>query len=183
MESTPEEAVPWIFDGPVAGRLSSPYGLRLHPLHGGFLLHRGVDVAARQGTPAQAIRSGQVTFAGWRGGYGRLVEIDHGLGWRSRYAHLDQIHVILGMTVQQGDCIGTVGQSGQVTGPHLHFEIEYAGETLDPLGIFFGMAQVSDEPRGQQGLGGPCKDCYNSMHAVRIPRQPPVGSPFRSRLE
>lgn len=134
--ASPPTTLAWRWEGPVVGPLQSRYGPRRHPVSGRQCAHRGIDIAAPTGTPARAVRPGRVVFAGWRGGYGRLVEVDHGLGWRSRYAHLSTISVLPSTHLEAGEMVGRVGASGLATGPHLHFEVEYAGTPIDPLTLF-----------------------------------------------
>ncbi len=124
---------------PRAGlRLSSRYGLRRDPLHGRHRMHHGVDIPGRRGTQVQASAAGRVHFAGVAGGYGRMVEIEHGDGVTTRYAHLDQILVPQGGMVSQGDTIGLMGATGRATGDHLHFEIRRNGQSIDPLPFLSG---------------------------------------------
>ncbi|MBI4237123.1 MAG: M23 family metallopeptidase, partial [Deltaproteobacteria bacterium] len=92
-----------------------------------------------------AAQAGTVRFAGWRRGYGVTIELDHGFGWHSRYAHLRAAVVRRGAAVGAGELIGRVGATGLVTGPHLHFELHYAGQPLDPLP--FLRAGLSDKSR------------------------------------
>ncbi len=109
---------------------------RLHPLLGLRRPHTGVDISADFGTPVIAAGAGQVTFAGSKSGYGRLVEIDHGDGYESRYAHLGRIAVRVGTWVQRGDMLGEVGVSGTATGPNLHYEVLVHGRAVNPVGYF-----------------------------------------------
>lgn len=119
---------------PAPGRsISSTFGIRKDPLLGTPALHSGMDFRAPMGFPAKATAAGVVVKAGWNGGYGRMVEIDHGDGFSTRYAHLSQIDVREGQKVKIGDVIGNVGSSGRSTGPHLHYEVRHNGEAIDPL--------------------------------------------------
>lgn len=119
---------------PVRGAVrSSPFGVRVHPISHRKKLHAGVDFAARRGARVNAARDGVVIVARWRGGYGRLVVIDHGDGMTSRYAHLGRLAVKKGQWVRAGQKIGTVGSSGAATGPHLHFEIREHRSPIDPV--------------------------------------------------
>ncbi|MEM7341126.1 MAG: peptidoglycan DD-metalloendopeptidase family protein [Actinomycetota bacterium] len=120
------------YQWPVIGRLSSPYGYRIHPVYGTRKLHAGVDVAAPAGTPIAATGDGVVIFAGVRGGYGNTVLVDHGGGITSLYAHMSQIGVSVGTVVRGGDGVGLVGATGTATGNHLHFEIRLNGGPVDP---------------------------------------------------
>jgi len=103
-------------------RYSSPFGYRFHPIYKVQRLHAGIDMAAPIGTPIQAAGSGVVLSAGWGGGYGNLIQIDHGNGIVSRYAHLSQMDVATGQPVSAGAVIGLMGTTGASTGSHLHFE-------------------------------------------------------------
>ncbi|MBI2343146.1 MAG: M23 family metallopeptidase [Deltaproteobacteria bacterium] len=116
--------------------MSSRYGMRWHPIHGGTRHHAGIDIATAQGTPVRAVAAGHVVAIDWHEGYGRMVDIDHGWGWRSRYAHLSATFVTRGMPVGQSQVIGAVGTTGISTGPHLHFELRYGEKSLNPLVIF-----------------------------------------------
>ncbi|MDW8414949.1 MAG: M23 family metallopeptidase [Thermaurantiacus sp.] len=118
---------------PVEGaRLSSGFGMRFHPILGFSRLHQGVDFAAPTGTPVVASAAGRVTLAGWSGGYGQVVEVDHGRGLKTRYAHLSRIDVRPGQAVGQGQRIGAVGSTGLSTGPHLHYEVWRDGRAVNP---------------------------------------------------
>jgi murein DD-endopeptidase MepM/ murein hydrolase activator NlpD len=112
---------------PVNGYISSPYGSRW----GGF--HTGVDICASYGTPVKAAAAGKVTLAGWTGGYGNCIIVDHGDGLATRYAHLSKIGVSLGEHVDRGEMIGNVGETGNATGSHLHFEVLVNGQHVNPM--------------------------------------------------
>jgi murein DD-endopeptidase MepM/ murein hydrolase activator NlpD len=113
-------------------RQTSGFTMRLHPIFNTMQAHRGVDYAAPTGTPAQSVGDGVVAFAGRQGGYGNVVEIRHGNGHQTLYAHLSKINVRNGQTVQKGQTIGAVGTTGWSTGPHLHFEFQVNGVHVDP---------------------------------------------------
>ena len=115
------------------GLLTSSFGHRRDPINGRSKLHRGVDFSADPGTPVLAAASGVVTRAEYHRGYGRVVFIDHGAGFVTRYAHLSKMVVREGDAVTGGTRIGTVGSSGRATGPHLHFELRVLGHAVDPL--------------------------------------------------
>ena len=126
------EAMPSIY--PVGGRLSSPYNRnRFHPVHRKYLPHWGIDVSAVFGTPIIASGGGIVTFAGQMQGYGYMVEIDHGYGVTSRYAHASKLLVYKGKRVQRKEVIAHVGSTGTSDAPHLHFEILENGQAVNPL--------------------------------------------------
>ncbi|MBM1634769.1 M23 family metallopeptidase [Sulfitobacter mediterraneus] len=125
-----------VFAQPVEGaRLSSVFGRRTHPVFGNVRMHTGVDFAAARGTPVQSTAPGRVSFIGWRGGYGRVVEIAHGSDTLTRYAHLSAVPEDLaqGQRVAAGDVIGRVGATGTATGPNLHYEVLVDGRPTDPL--------------------------------------------------
>ncbi|MCW5632709.1 MAG: M23 family metallopeptidase [Rubrivivax sp.] len=116
-------------------RISSGFAMRRDPINGRWRAHRGVDYAAPTGTPVRALGDGKVASAGWMGGYGRAVTVDHGGGRLTLYAHLSRIGVKPGERVQQGQVVGAVGSTGWATGPHLHFEFRVRGAHQDPLAI------------------------------------------------
>lgn len=117
-------------------RLSSGFGNRFHPVLGRMRMHKGVDYAAGTGTPIMAAGDARVAFVGWKGGYGRVVELDHGRGYSTLYGHMSAFgreHV--GQRVEQGAVIGYVGASGLATGPHLHYEFKVNGMQRNPLSV------------------------------------------------
>ena len=115
------------------GTISSAYGGRTGPIAGGYDWHPGVDIAVDFGTPIYASAMGTVEQAGWNGGYGRYVRLDHGNGYESAYGHMSGIAVVPGQVVRKGEIIGFVGSSGYSTGPHVHFEVLVDGSTIDPM--------------------------------------------------
>lgn len=119
---------------PLAGPLevTSPFGARLDPFQGRPAMHTGVDLRDGYGTDVRATASGRVVSAGPAGGYGTMIEIDHGHGLSTRYAHLMAVGVAPGQLVGQGAVIGEVGATGRATGPHLHYETRIDGEAVDP---------------------------------------------------
>ncbi len=120
--------------GVVSGkRISSLYGSRIHPITGRRRFHDGLDIAATHGNGVYAYTDGRVVEAGWNGGYGIAILIDHGNGLRTRYGHLSKINVRVGERVKTGERIGAVGSTGNSTGPHLHFEVLKWGLTKNPL--------------------------------------------------
>jgi len=116
-------------------RKTSGFATRIHPIFKTQQAHRGVDYAAPTGTPAMTVGDGVVVFAGRQGGYGNVIEIRHGNGHSTLYAHLSKIQVRQGQTVQKGQVIGAVGSTGWSTGPHLHFEFRVNGVHVDPQKI------------------------------------------------
>ncbi|GEM_PF-1123586 len=117
---------------PVEGIVSSKYGWRNHPIDNQRRFHGGKDIAAPTGTEIHAVQPGTVIFAGRRGGYGKVVELQHSDGSTTRYAHASRIHVRMGDLVESGEAIADVGHSGAATGSHLHFEVRIDGKTTDP---------------------------------------------------
>lgn len=112
--------------------LSSSFGWRRHPISGRYVMHEGLDFAAPRGAPIHAASGGVVTVAGYQSGYGKMVEIHHGNGLVTRYAHASELKVKAGDLVEKGQLIAKVGSTGLSTGPHLHFEVRMAGHPLDP---------------------------------------------------
>jgi murein DD-endopeptidase MepM/ murein hydrolase activator NlpD len=117
-------------------RLSSRFGYRSDPFHGTPRMHSGIDIPGPSGTPIHASAGGTVAFAGWAGGYGRMIEIRHGNGLSTRYAHLSRILVTPGAAVNGGQTIALMGSSGRSTGSHLHFEVRSRGKASNPLAYF-----------------------------------------------
>ena len=124
--------------------VSSRFGLRVHPITGKTKNHTGIDIASNQGTAVYASDGGSVTLAGWNGGYGNCIMIDHGNGYVTLYGHLSSISVSVGQTVSQGATIGAVGSTGNSTGPHLHFEVLKNGTRIDPEQFFSGLTISAD---------------------------------------
>jgi len=118
---------------PAEGRLTSPFGMRVHPISGRMQMHDGVDMAMPVGTPVKSTASGEVVFAGSKRGYGNTVVIEHPNGYRSLYAHLDSIDVKKGDQVEKSQRIAESGNTGVSTGPHLHFEIQKGGRPCNPI--------------------------------------------------
>jgi murein DD-endopeptidase MepM/ murein hydrolase activator NlpD len=119
---------------PVVGEveLTSGFGIRTDPFLGRPAMHTGLDFRAANGDPVRATANGKVVSSGWSGGYGRMVEIDHGNGLSTRYGHLSEIDVKVGDPIRIGQVIGEVGSTGRSTGPHLHYETRIDGEAVDP---------------------------------------------------
>lgn len=117
---------------PVSGTITSPFGYRRNPFGGGMEFHQGLDIAAPMGTTITAAAAGTVISAGWYGGYGNYILIDHGGGMATGYGHCSQIFVSVGQQVQKGQAIGAVGSTGYSTGPHVHFEVRIHGKPVDP---------------------------------------------------
>ena len=130
-------------------RLTSTFGNRFHPILGRMRMHEGVDFAASTGTPIQAAGDARVDYVGWKGGYGRVVILDHGHGYSTLYGHMSRFgSERVGQRVPQGTVIGYVGMSGLATGPHLHYEFRVNGVHRNPLSI----TMPPPEPLGGQAL-------------------------------
>ncbi|MBV8364148.1 MAG: peptidoglycan DD-metalloendopeptidase family protein [Candidatus Eremiobacteraeota bacterium] len=129
----PATASSGFFQWPVHGPITSPFGWRIHPISGVRRFHEGIDIAASSGTPIAAAEAGRVIIAGWYGGYGNYISIDHGGGVSTGYGHCSAIYVSVGQDVSRGQAIGAVGSTGFSTGPHLHFEVRINGKPVDPL--------------------------------------------------
>ena len=119
---------------PVIGEVefTSGFGVRSDPFLGRPAMHTGLDFRAATGDPVRATANGKVASSGWAGGYGRMVEVDHGNGLSTRYGHLSEVSVKVGDAVKIGQVIGAVGSTGRSTGPHLHYETRIDGEAVDP---------------------------------------------------
>ena len=111
---------------------SAGFGVRMDPFLGRPAMHTGLDFRASTGDPVRATANGKVVTAGWAGGYGRMVEIDHGNGLSTRYGHLSEIHVKVGEQIHIGQVVGAVGSTGRSTGPHLHYETRIDGDAVVP---------------------------------------------------
>lgn len=129
---------------PSAGYLSCGFGMRVDPFTGRRQLHRGVDLAADMGTPVFVTAGGVVSKVKRDVGLGKLVEINHGYGYKTVYAHLSRISVKRGQHLTRGQIIGAVGNTGYSTGPHLHYEIHYQGRAQNPLKYFLGGEYMAD---------------------------------------
>ena len=136
---------------PVQGaRLTSKFGVRKHPILGYSKMHRGVDFAAKRGTPIMAAGDGRISFAGRNGSFGRFIEIKHLNNFKTRYAHMYKFAkgIKKGRVVKQGDVIGYVGNSGRSTGPHLHYEVNHKNRTINPMKLKLqSSANIEDDDR------------------------------------
>ena len=117
---------------PLRATLTSGFGMRVDPILGTRRLHSGVDLAAANGSPIVAPSDGMVSKAGWNGGYGLFVSLEHGSGLQTRYGHMSRLNVVTGQRVHMGDVIGFVGSTGRSTGPHLHYETRIGGQAVQP---------------------------------------------------
>jgi len=120
---------------PVHGRLTSRFGYRKDPVYRGSAMHTGVDLAIHTGTSVRAAADGIIAEAGWQGGYGRTVVINHGYGYKTLYGHNSSLLVKAGQAVKKGQVIAQSGSSGKSTGPHVHFEIWLNGHRINPLTV------------------------------------------------
>lgn len=123
---------------PCEGRIADDFGMRMHPIFRIMRMHNGIDIITDTGTKVYAPGAGVVAFVGWRGGYGLTLEIEHGFGYRTIYAHLENVKVKQGQHLQRGDFIALSGNSGKLsTGPHLHYEVRNNGIALDPRNFIY----------------------------------------------
>ena len=113
-------------------KITSNYGYRIHPVYNTKKFHDGIDINACQNTPVYAVADGKVSISGWINGYGNYIQIEHSNGLSSFYAHLNQINVVKGQTVKQGQIIGESGNTGIGTGAHLHFGTKKNGISVNP---------------------------------------------------
>lgn len=135
-------SVPFANPVPAVTRISSGFGGRSDPFNGGRAFHSGLDFKGPSGTAIIATAPGKVVSADWHGGYGKMVEIDHGYGLKTRYAHLSAIDVVEGQQVAFGDKVGELGSTGRSTGPHLHYEVWYDGQARNPWNYLKAGANV-----------------------------------------
>jgi len=117
---------------PVDGHITSQYGKRQHPRSGEDEFHSGIDIAAEPGMPVKATADGIISFAGWSGGSGNLVVIEHGFGFSTFYAHNKMVAVRIGQKIRRGEVLGYIGSTGNSTGPHVHYEVWQAGSPANP---------------------------------------------------
>ncbi|MEC7998744.1 MAG: M23 family metallopeptidase [Bacteroidota bacterium] len=118
-------------------RIASGFGLRMHPIYKIIKMHKGMDFTAPIGTEIYATGDGIVEKVGWVGGYGRTIMINHGFGYKTRYAHCSKYNCRKGQKVKRGDLIGFVGNTGQSSGPHLHYEVFKNNRQINPVNFFF----------------------------------------------
>jgi murein DD-endopeptidase MepM/ murein hydrolase activator NlpD len=156
-------SAPRAVGAPVAGHITSLYGMRRHPILGFVRMHAGVDFGAAYGSPIYAVADGIVSFAGRHGGHGNYVRLEHGGGNGTGYGHMSRIAVSPGARVSAGQVIGYVGSSGLSTGPHLHFEAYQGGHTVNPLGLRFAAAA----PQVDQHQLGAFKQRLAALLAIR----------------
>lgn len=118
-------------------RTASGYGRRIDPIYKTIKFHHGMDFSADTGTPVYATGDGTIKSSGWESGYGITIEIEHGFGYQTRYAHLSKTQVRRGQKVKRGEVIGLVGSTGKSTGPHLHYEVVNKGRKVNPVNYYF----------------------------------------------
>lgn len=128
-------------------RLASGYGWRIDPVYHTRRFHEGMDFTAPVGTDVYATGNAKVTFSGWRQGYGNCVILDHGFNYETLYAHLSKSLVHVGQKVRRGDIIARVGNTGKSTGPHLHYEVHFRGQAVDPRNYYFQDLSPEDYDR------------------------------------
>lgn len=126
----------WPIDRTKLKDVSSLYGMRMHPRYGYWKMHEGVDLSAPKGTPVYATGNGVVVRASWQRGYGELIELNHGFGYKTRYGHLSKMYVSPGDSVTRGQAIGEVGNTGVSSGAHLHYEVRFRDKTVNPIHYF-----------------------------------------------
>lgn len=126
----------WPIDRTKLRSVSSLFGMRKHPRYGTWRKHEGVDLAAPKGTPVYATGNAVVREARWRNGYGNLIELNHGFGYKTRYGHLHKMYVKEGDSVTRGQVIGEVGNTGVSEGSHLHYEVRFRDNTVNPIHYF-----------------------------------------------
>lgn len=126
----------WPIDRTKLKYVSSLYGMRMHPRYGTWRMHEGVDLSAPKGTPVYATGNAVVLRAGWRPGYGYMIELNHGFGYKTRYGHLSKMYVNAGDSVTRGQVIADVGNTGVSSGAHLHYEVRFRDHTVNPIHYF-----------------------------------------------
>jgi hypothetical protein len=136
-----------LFGAPVSGHITSGYGMRRHPILGYTRMHSGVDFGAAWGSPIYAVTDGRVVYAGWHGGHGNYVRLDHGGSIATGYGHMSRIAVAPGLSVRRGQVIGYVGSTGLSTGAHLHYEVYRGGQTVDPMSVRMAARQQTVDPK------------------------------------
>lgn len=138
-----------------AQNITSGFGYRRDPFNGSGAMHAGIDFRGAMGSPIYAAAKGEVSFVGWKQGYGNTVEISHGNGMLTRYAHLSRFDVKAGQMVEAGDTIAGLGNSGRSTGPHLHFEVRINDRAINPRPFLEAAPDVLKEARGSDPVSSP----------------------------
>lgn len=134
--------------------ISSGFGYRADPFNGGAAFHAGLDFRGPIGAPIHAAAKGKVSFAGVKQGYGNVIEIDHGNGLLTRYAHMSRFAARVGQPVDAGAVIGAIGNTGRSTGPHLHFEVRIHDRPVNPRPFLEAAPHVLEDSRGQPAHNG-----------------------------
>lgn len=134
-------------------RFSSSFGYRMHPIYKTVKLHAGMDFSGPIGTPIYATGNGTVAFAELHKGYGKCVEIDHGFSYKTLYAHMNSFKVFPGQKVKRGDIIGYMGNTGQSTGPHIHYEVKKNDIPVDPINYYFNDLTADEYEQLVQSAG------------------------------
>ncbi|HWU01934.1 MAG TPA: M23 family metallopeptidase [Novosphingobium sp.] len=135
-------------------RLSSDFGMRHHPVLGGYRMHKGIDLSSPVGTPVYATADGVVARADWFSSYGLYIQIEHGGAIETRFGHLSRLNVAAGQFVHKGDLIGFVGTTGRSTGPHLHYEVRVEGVAVNPVPYMQGESSAQLALAGGNGGHG-----------------------------
>lgn len=149
-------------------RMSSPFGYRTDPVYGGGEYHTGQDFSMKKGTPIYTTGDGVVEYAKFSfTGYGNEIVIDHGFGYKTRYAHLSMISVAEGMKLKRGDCIGESGNSGKSTGEHLHYEVIYRGDRVNPMNFMDIDMPVSEYSAMVRKRGDESKELLQQSFRLR----------------
>jgi murein DD-endopeptidase MepM/ murein hydrolase activator NlpD len=144
------DGIPQFLPTTRASMVSSSYGYRRDPFTGQAAFHAGLDFRAAYGTPIHAAADGVIKFVGSKAGYGKAVEIDHGNGLLTRYAHMSGFRARVGKKVSAGDVIGLIGNTGRSTGPHLHFEVRMNNRAVNPRPFLESAPHVFEETRGNR---------------------------------
>lgn len=137
--------------------ISSGFGYRSDPFHGGAAMHSGLDFRGPVGSPIHAAANGKVSFVGTKSGYGKVVEVSHGNGMLTRYAHMSAWQARVGQQVEAGEVIGKIGSTGRSTGPHLHFEVRINGRAVNPRPFLETAPHVLEEARAEPEHGAPAR--------------------------
>lgn len=144
------DGIPQVLPTARASMVSSSYGFRRDPFTGHGAFHSGLDFRAAHGSPVHATADGVVSFVGRKAGYGNCIEIDHGNGMLTRYAHMSALRTRVGKEVSAGDVIGSIGSTGRSTGPHLHFEVRLNNRAVNPRPFLEAAPHVFEETRGHR---------------------------------
>lgn len=147
-------------------RVTSGFSMRMHPILNQWRAHKGVDYGAPSGTPVRVVAQGTVKFAGRQNGYGNVVEVEHGNGKATLYAHLSRIDVRVGQRIDQGERVGAVGATGWATGPHLHFEFKVQGAQVDPLAMAKASEAIELSPAARQRFAGIAQQIRGQLDAA-----------------